>query len=111
MVFQSLLRWDPPGNFNMIRKISTSTNMRSRYRVMAESVPECDQIGQVTGEVVDRDGHINLEVDSDDIQELLDSHNEELTMDQLIEMHQQEQDICLKLPIKKATVAPPFEGK
>ncbi|GFX03012.1 hypothetical protein TNCV_3261581 [Trichonephila clavipes] len=36
---------------------------------------------------------INLEVDSDDVQELLDSHNQELTMDELIEMHEQEQDI------------------
>ncbi|GFV46239.1 hypothetical protein TNCV_261901 [Trichonephila clavipes] len=36
---------------------------------------------------------INLEVDSEDVQELLDSHNQELTMDQLIEMHEQEQDI------------------
>ncbi|GFW17314.1 hypothetical protein TNCV_3905241 [Trichonephila clavipes] len=31
---------------------------------------------------------INLEVDSD-IQELLDSHNRELTIDELIEMHEQ----------------------
>ncbi|GFT98131.1 hypothetical protein TNCV_789501 [Trichonephila clavipes] len=32
---------------------------------------------------------INLEVDSDDVQEVLDSHNQELTMDELIEMHEQ----------------------
>ncbi|GFV48947.1 hypothetical protein TNCV_1093471 [Trichonephila clavipes] len=36
---------------------------------------------------------INSEVDSDDVQELPDSHNQELTMDELREMHGQEQDI------------------
>ncbi|GFU96018.1 hypothetical protein TNCV_4218681, partial [Trichonephila clavipes] len=32
-------------------------------------------------------------VDSDDVQELPDSHNQELTMDELIDMHEQEQGI------------------
>ncbi|GFW80358.1 hypothetical protein TNCV_2944901 [Trichonephila clavipes] len=36
---------------------------------------------------------INLEVDCDDIQELLDYHNQELTIDELIEIHQQVQGI------------------
>ncbi|GFX21169.1 hypothetical protein TNCV_4367481 [Trichonephila clavipes] len=36
---------------------------------------------------------INLELDSDDVQELLDSHNQELTIDEVIEMHEQKQDI------------------
>ncbi|GFW82791.1 hypothetical protein TNCV_3493611 [Trichonephila clavipes] len=36
---------------------------------------------------------INLEVDSDCVQELQDSRNQELTIDELIEMHEQEQDI------------------
>ncbi|GFX08317.1 hypothetical protein TNCV_3268061 [Trichonephila clavipes] len=36
---------------------------------------------------------INLEAGSDDVQKLLSSHNQELTMDELIEMHEQEQDI------------------
>ncbi|GFU67370.1 hypothetical protein TNCV_640701 [Trichonephila clavipes] len=36
---------------------------------------------------------INLEVDSDDVQELLASPNQELTNDELIEMHEQKQDI------------------
>ncbi|GFW79311.1 hypothetical protein TNCV_2477181 [Trichonephila clavipes] len=36
---------------------------------------------------------INLEVDSDDVQKLLDAYNQELTMDELIEMHEQEQGI------------------
>ncbi|GFW09091.1 hypothetical protein TNCV_3081831 [Trichonephila clavipes] len=39
----------------------------------------------------------DLEVDSDDIQELLDSLNQELTMDELIEMHEQGiEQICLQ---------------
>ncbi|GFU10072.1 hypothetical protein TNCV_557801 [Trichonephila clavipes] len=36
---------------------------------------------------------INLEVDNDDVQELLDSHNQELTVNELIEMHEQQQGI------------------
>ncbi|GFX57004.1 hypothetical protein TNCV_3701691 [Trichonephila clavipes] len=36
---------------------------------------------------------INLEVNGDDIQELLDSHNQKTTVDELIEMHEQKQDI------------------
>ncbi|XP_023218164.1 uncharacterized protein LOC111620476 [Centruroides sculpturatus] len=47
---------------------------------------EPDEIGDVIEEVVDLARQINLEVDSDDVQELLDSHNQELTIDELIEM-------------------------
>ncbi|GFU60871.1 hypothetical protein TNCV_3372061 [Trichonephila clavipes] len=36
---------------------------------------------------------ISLEGDGDDIQELLDSQNRELTMDELIEMHRKEKYI------------------
>ncbi|GFW77722.1 hypothetical protein TNCV_134131 [Trichonephila clavipes] len=36
---------------------------------------------------------INLEVDSDGVQKLLDFHNQELTIDELIEMDEQKQDI------------------
>ncbi|GFW49430.1 hypothetical protein TNCV_3059371 [Trichonephila clavipes] len=43
--------------------------------------------------VVDLAKQINLEVNSDDVQELLDSHNLELTIDELIEMHEQGRDI------------------
>ncbi|GFV50380.1 tigger transposable element-derived protein 1 [Trichonephila clavipes] len=55
-----------------------------------KSVPEPDEISNVTEEVVDLARQTNLEVDSDDVQELLDSHNQELTMDELIEMHEQD---------------------
>ncbi|GFW13193.1 hypothetical protein TNCV_4120941 [Trichonephila clavipes] len=34
--------------------------------------------------------NVPLKVDSDDVQELLDSHSQELTMDELIEMHEQD---------------------
>ncbi|GFU83485.1 hypothetical protein TNCV_2142431 [Trichonephila clavipes] len=50
------------------------------------------KIGNVIEEVVDLSRQINLEVDSDDVQELLNSHNQELTMDELIEMHEKKQD-------------------
>ncbi|GFT31134.1 hypothetical protein TNCV_3645321 [Trichonephila clavipes] len=42
------------------------------------------EIGYVIEEVVNLPRQINLEVDSDDIQELLDSHNQELTIVELI---------------------------
>ncbi|GFX50988.1 integrase catalytic domain-containing protein [Trichonephila clavipes] len=51
------------------------------------------EIGNVIEEVVDLPRQINLYVDSDDVQELLDSHNRELAIDELIEMYEQEQDI------------------
>ncbi|GFX98355.1 hypothetical protein TNCV_4001241 [Trichonephila clavipes] len=50
-------------------------------------------ICNVIEEVVDLPKQINLEVDSDDVQELLDSYNYKLRTDELIEMHGQEQDI------------------
>ncbi|GFT87734.1 uncharacterized protein TNCV_4000871 [Trichonephila clavipes] len=57
----------------------------------AESVPEPDEVGDVLEKVVDLARQINLQVDSDDVQKLLDSHNQKLTIDEFIEM--QEQDI------------------
>ncbi|GFV42479.1 hypothetical protein TNCV_289661 [Trichonephila clavipes] len=44
-------------------------------------------------QVVDLAKHLNLEVNSDDVQELLNSHNQALAIDELIEMYEQEQDI------------------
>ncbi|GFS92484.1 hypothetical protein TNCV_1159721 [Trichonephila clavipes] len=40
-------------------------------------------------EVFDIARQMDSEVDSDDVQELMDSHNQELTMDELIEMQEQ----------------------
>ncbi|GFW73853.1 hypothetical protein TNCV_48421 [Trichonephila clavipes] len=42
-----------------------------------ESVPDLEEIGNVIEEVVDLASQINSEVDSDDAQELLDSHYQE----------------------------------
>ncbi|GFW85681.1 hypothetical protein TNCV_853311 [Trichonephila clavipes] len=54
-------------------------------------ISEFEEIFNVTEEVVDLAKQINLEMDSDDVEELLDFHNPELTIDELMEM--QEQDI------------------
>ncbi|GFX84274.1 hypothetical protein TNCV_3976191 [Trichonephila clavipes] len=54
---------------------------------------EIIEIGNVIEEVVCLISEINLEVDSDDVQELLDSHYQKLTIDELIEMSVHEQDI------------------
>lgn len=59
----------------------------------AEAVPGPDEISNVIKDVVELGRQINLEVDSDDVQELLDSHNEELTIDELITMREQEENI------------------
>ncbi|GFV96880.1 hypothetical protein TNCV_4350931 [Trichonephila clavipes] len=48
------------------------------------------KIVHVIEEVVDLARQINLEVDSDDVQELLDSHNPGLTIDEFIEMGEQD---------------------
>ncbi|CAH4031933.1 unnamed protein product [Pieris brassicae] len=54
---------------------------------------KADEICNVIKDVVDLGRQINLEVDSDDVQELLDSHNEELTIDELITMREHEEEI------------------
>ncbi|GFW41864.1 hypothetical protein TNCV_5731 [Trichonephila clavipes] len=46
---------------------------------------ETDEIGNVIEEVVDLARQINLGVDSDDVQELLNSHNQELAIDAMQE--------------------------
>ncbi|GFW85516.1 uncharacterized protein TNCV_145611 [Trichonephila clavipes] len=56
---------------------------------LIESVSEPDVIGIMIEEVVDLSRQLNLEFDGDDIQEVLDTHNQELIIDELIEMHEQ----------------------
>lgn len=51
-----------------------------------ESVSDPEQIDRVIEEVVDIAKQLNLEVDNDGVHELLDSHNQELTIDEVIEM-------------------------
>ncbi|GFW20887.1 hypothetical protein TNCV_1051081 [Trichonephila clavipes] len=52
-----------------------------------------DNAANLIEEFVDRDRQKKLEMDSDEVQELLKINNQELTTDELIEMHEQEQDI------------------
>ncbi|GFU10911.1 hypothetical protein TNCV_960741 [Trichonephila clavipes] len=73
------------------------TNRRERSdshppitETQAKSVPEPGEIGNLIEEVVDLARQINLEMDSNGVQELLDSHEKELTIDELIEMHEQD---------------------
>ncbi|GFT79396.1 tigger transposable element-derived protein 1 [Trichonephila clavipes] len=63
----------------------------------AQSVPEPNEIGNVIQEVVDFERQINLEVKSDDVQELLDLRNQ-MTIDELLEVH--EQDILSSNPVQ-----------
>ncbi|GFX25428.1 hypothetical protein TNCV_1424121 [Trichonephila clavipes] len=51
------------------------------------------EIGNGIEEVVDLARQTNLEVNGDDVQEVLDTYNEQLTMDELIEMHEQKKTI------------------
>ncbi|GFX52546.1 hypothetical protein TNCV_4325621 [Trichonephila clavipes] len=60
--------------------------------LVVELVPP-DKIGNLNGEVVNLARQITLKVDSNDIQELLHFHNQEMTIHDLIEEHKQEQDI------------------
>ncbi|GFU51258.1 hypothetical protein TNCV_2755431 [Trichonephila clavipes] len=74
----------------------TSANILLSYlphHAKTELVPETDEIGNLMEEVVYLARQIHLEVDQDDVQRLLDSHNQDLAMDELIEMYEQEQDI------------------
>ncbi|GFT89682.1 hypothetical protein TNCV_3137691 [Trichonephila clavipes] len=61
----------------------------SIIKTQDESLVEPDEIGNFIEEVVDLARQINSEVDSDDVQELLDSHYQELTIDELVEIHEQ----------------------
>ncbi|GFS79699.1 oxidation resistance protein 1 [Trichonephila clavipes] len=58
-----------------------------------ESLPEPDEIGNFVEEVVDIARQINSGVDNDDVQELLDSHHQERTIDELTEMHEQDEPL------------------
>ncbi|GFW25668.1 hypothetical protein TNCV_1309291 [Trichonephila clavipes] len=81
--------------------MNCQTKLRINHLTAVKSVAilemsESDETGNAIEEVVNLLRQINLEVDSDDVQELLDCPNQELTIDELIEMHEQEQDIELE---------------
>ncbi|GFW46195.1 uncharacterized protein TNCV_4210741 [Trichonephila clavipes] len=59
----------------------------------SKSVPEPDENGNVIEGAAILVRQINFEEDNDDAQELLHSHNQELIVDKIIEMHAQEQYI------------------
>ncbi|GFW92494.1 hypothetical protein TNCV_518111 [Trichonephila clavipes] len=64
-----------------------------RKKIQVESVTEPDEIGNVIEEIINLARQINLEADSNDVKELLNSHNHELSIEDLIETYEQEQDI------------------
>ncbi|GFW34414.1 transposable element Tcb1 transposase [Trichonephila clavipes] len=60
-----------------------------------EFVPAPDGINNMIEEVVDLARQTNIEVVRDNVQELLFYYNQELTMDELIELHEQKQELLL----------------
>ncbi|GFV87564.1 tigger transposable element-derived protein 1 [Trichonephila clavipes] len=74
-------------------KVDRAIYVFSITETLAESEPKLDGIEYLIEGSIDLARQIHLEVDSDDVQELLDSFNQELTMDELIEVHEKEQDI------------------
>ncbi|GFX99128.1 hypothetical protein TNCV_2493091 [Trichonephila clavipes] len=54
--------------------------------IETESVPEPDEISNIIEEVVELGRQINLDMDSDNVQEQLDFHNQGLEIDDFIEM-------------------------
>ncbi|GFW85750.1 hypothetical protein TNCV_853991 [Trichonephila clavipes] len=58
-------------------------------KIMAESVPELDEIGIMTDNVVDPSKQPNLEVNTDNAVELLNYHIHDVAIDEIIEMNEQ----------------------
>ncbi|GFW57905.1 hypothetical protein TNCV_1418521 [Trichonephila clavipes] len=73
-------------------------------------IPEHGEIGNVIEEVVDLVREINLGADNDNVQELLDSRNEERTIDKLIEMQEKEELESLRIQFDQMTVGNLTEG-
>ncbi|GFY31465.1 transposable element Tcb2 transposase [Trichonephila clavipes] len=71
---------------SMPQRCSTLLAVRGNH---TPYLPVRDEIRNLIEKVVGFAREINLEVDSDDLQELLDSHYQELTIDELKEMHEQ----------------------
>ncbi|GFU18455.1 hypothetical protein TNCV_3407481 [Trichonephila clavipes] len=67
----------------------SGNKLRSSSSKGTVSVTVPDEIGNGTErEDVALDRQINLEVDNDDVHRLLDTHNQELAIDELIEIHE-----------------------
>ncbi|GFT68605.1 hypothetical protein TNCV_1841951 [Trichonephila clavipes] len=73
----------------LMDELSKAANLDTPFQE-TESVKDHDKLGNLTEEAVDLASQINLEMDSDDVQELPDFHNQELTMDELTEMLEQD---------------------
>ncbi|GFV36580.1 hypothetical protein TNCV_2260991 [Trichonephila clavipes] len=54
------------------------------------AIPLNDEAGNVIEEVVELESQINLEMNSYDVQELLDSYNQEMRIHERIEMHEKD---------------------
>ncbi|GFW55487.1 hypothetical protein TNCV_118711 [Trichonephila clavipes] len=66
-----------------VHKVTPIWMTQQPMEIIVKSLPEPDEIGTLTEEVVD----LAKQGDSDNVQELLDTHNQELATDKLIEMH------------------------
>ncbi|GFY01607.1 hypothetical protein TNCV_2607911 [Trichonephila clavipes] len=71
-----------------------------RFVFFSSPIIQPDDIRNGIEEVVDLARQINLEVDGNDVRELLDSHHQERTMDELVEVQKQEQNIQEHGPIQ-----------
>ncbi|GFU44396.1 hypothetical protein TNCV_1505341 [Trichonephila clavipes] len=74
-----------PTTHKAFREIAICPNIRDKhlFKISRKEIQERCRSHRQT----------NLEVNSDDVQQLLDSHHQELTFDEFIEKHEQAQDI------------------
>ncbi|GFU29298.1 hypothetical protein TNCV_3334921 [Trichonephila clavipes] len=75
--------------FKAIEDLKTAL-MDELDRLLPTHMVEPDEIGNLIEEVINPARQKHLKVDSVNVQELLNSHNQELTIDELIEMHEQD---------------------
>lgn len=88
------VEFSPPKTTSLLQRmdqgvIKTFTAYYTRRpfaHTSVESMPKPDEIGNEIEKVVDLVRRIILEVDSDDFQELLDSHNQGLTIEEPMEL-------------------------
>ncbi|GFV33465.1 hypothetical protein TNCV_2412231 [Trichonephila clavipes] len=79
-------------NANFKYFVNSSFSSSPITKIQSESVLDPDEIDSVIEVVVYLAKQINLQVDSDDFQELLICHNQRLTIDEIIEMQKREQN-------------------
>ncbi|GFW69963.1 hypothetical protein TNCV_1404161 [Trichonephila clavipes] len=74
----------------MRRNVRREIAFKNRIFARRKKNDKIGEIGNVSEEVVDLVRQINLEVNSNDVQELLNSYNQELTIDELIKTLEQD---------------------